>query len=272
MKSENNTRRFYFLIFMIAMSSINFASPIFAQSIFSGLILSERKDGLKVIDVQKGSPSFDAGLKSGDVILEIDGKKIKSLDDYVIISSEIKDKKVEASLTVVREGVSYEAVIIIYSVPIHHHWEEKVSKPKELPQGLTNSPYTYWTNKGNRILKKTNNKASFEAKVGNYNEAIKYLYNGLHYQPKSIGTAIQIAKSYHELGNTYLNNGVINKGIKSYKDSIRLYANCLKKTQNEDYLKLILTSLQEIEKELGKIDTNEAKPPLETNKGTTIIN
>ncbi|ODS32838.1 MAG: hypothetical protein SCARUB_02044 [Candidatus Scalindua rubra] len=89
----------------------------------------------------------------------------------------------------------------------------------------------------------------------NYNEAIKYLYNGLHYQPESIDTALQIANSYHELGNLYLENGITKKGIESYKKSIKLYAGCHEKTQKENYLEIILTNLQEIEKRLSKIDT-----------------
>ncbi len=259
MQIKNNATRFYFLFLTITISLGIFASPAFAQSIFSGLILSEKKDGLKVVDAQKGSPCFDAGLKAGDTILEIDGKKIESLDDYINISKEAKDKKVEATLTVLRKGALYEAVIRIYSIPVHQHWNQKITKPKELPRGLTNSPYEYWAGKGNRTLKISKITASFESKVKTYNEAINYLYYGLHYQPESIDTALQIAKAHHELGSLYLNNGNIKDGTKNYKNSIKLYVNCLKKTQKEDYLKPILNNLQEIEKGLSKIDVDKVK-------------
>ncbi len=264
MKTENNNRTFYLFFLIIAISLVVFTSPLFAQSIFSGLILSEKNDGLKVIDVQKGSPGFDAGLKTGDVLLEIDGNKIKSLEDYIKISRETKNKKVEASLTVLREGVRYDAVLKVYSVPIYQHWNEKVIRPIELPRGTTNSPYAYWVGKGNRTLKKSESQETFETKVVNYNKAIKDLYNGLHHQPESIDTALQIAKSYQGLGSLYLNNGIIKEGIKNYKYSIRLYTNCLKKTRKDDYLKLILANLQEIEKGLSNIDTNKTKSSSET--------
>jgi membrane-associated protease RseP (regulator of RpoE activity) len=266
MQIKNNVTRFYFLFLIITISLGIFTSSTFAQSIFSGLILSEKKDGLKVVDVQRGSPCFDAGLKAGDIILEIDGKKIESLDNYIRISKEAKDKKVEATLTVLRKGVLYEAVIKIYSTPVHQHWNQKVTKPKVLPQGLTNSPYEYWIGKGNRTLKISKITASFESKVKTYNEAINYLYYGLHYQPESIDTALQIAKAHHEIGSLYLNNGNIKDGTKNYKNSIKLYVNCLKKTQKEDYLKPILNNLQEIEKGLSKIDVDNVKLFPETKK------
>lgn len=268
MQIENNATRFYvlFLTITITISLGIFTSSAFAQSIFSGLILSEKKDGLKVVDVQKGSPCFDAGLKAGDIILEIDGKKIESLDDYIKISKEAKGKKVETTLTVRRKDVLYEAVIRIYSIPVHQHWNQKITKPKELPRGLTNSPYEYWIGKGNRTLKISKITASFESKMKAYNEAISYLYYGLHYQPESIDTALQIAKAHHELGSLYLNNGNIKDGAKNYKNSIKLYVNCLKKTQKEDYLKPILNNLQEIEKGLSRIDVDKVKLFSETNK------
>jgi membrane-associated protease RseP (regulator of RpoE activity) len=266
MKIENSAIRLYFRFLIITVSLGVFISPAFAQSIFSGLILSEKKDGLKIVDVQKRSPCFDAGLRVSDIILEIDGKKIESLNDYIRISRELRGKRVEATLTVLRKGVLYEAVIRIYSIPVYQHWNQKVTKPKELPRGLTNSPYEYWVGKGNRALKKSERTAPFKSKAETYNEAINYLYYGLHYQPESIDTALQIAKSYHELGSLYLNKGNIKDGMKNYKNSIKLYTNCLKKTQKEDYLKLILENLQEIEEGLSKIDVDKGKLFSETKK------
>ncbi len=266
MQTENSALRLYFLFLIITISLGIFISPAFAQSIFSGLILSEKKDGLKVVDVQKRSPGFDAGLRIGDIILEINGKKIKSLDNYIRISKALRGKSVEATLTVLRKGVLYEAVIRIYSIPVYRHWNQKVTKPKDLPRGLTSSPYEYWVGKGNRALKISQRTAPFKSKAETYNEAINYLYYGLHYQPESIDIALQIAKSYHELGSLYLNNGNIKDGMKNYRNCIKLYTNCLKKTQKDDYLKLILKNLQEIEEGLSKIDVDKGKLFSETKK------
>lgn len=266
MQAENSAIKFNFIFFMITAFLSIFISQAFALSIFSGLVLSEKKEGLKVVDVQKGSPSFDAGLRAGDIILEIDGKKIESLEDYIKISREARDKGVEATLTVLRGGVLYEAIIRIYSIPVHQHWNQKVAKPKELPHGLANSPYEYWIGKGKTALKESERTMPFKLKAETYKEAINYLYSGLHYQPESIDTALLIAKTQHELGTLYLNNGMINEGIRNYKDSIKLYTSCLKKTQKEDHLRLILKNLQEIEKGLNGIDVDKKELLSETNK------
>ncbi len=256
MRTTNYIIKIHF--FTIITILCTFTAPAFAQSLFSGLILSERKGGLMVIEAQEGSPAYNAGLKTGDVVVEVDGKKVKSIEEYVNISRELKNKKVETTLTIRREGVLYDAVIRIYSIPIHEQWDQKVTKPIELPKEVTQSPYEYWSSKGRMTLKKFGKTAPFEENVEICNEAIKYFFNSLHYQTDSINTALLIAKLYHELGKLYQINGDSKESIKYYKDSIKLNTSCLKRTKKKDYLKLILVNLQEIEEGLSKIDTKKA--------------
>ncbi|MDP6433339.1 MAG: PDZ domain-containing protein, partial [Candidatus Scalindua sp.] len=116
--------RLYIISFITIISLGVFTSPCLAQGVFSGLIISEKKDGIKIVEVQSGSPGFDAGLRTGDIVLEIDGKETKKLRDYVKISKELKGKKVEVPLAILRKGVSYDVTIMIYSVPIYQHWKE----------------------------------------------------------------------------------------------------------------------------------------------------
>ncbi|MFQ5687450.1 MAG: PDZ domain-containing protein [Candidatus Scalindua sp.] len=248
--------RLYTVFFIMIISLGAFASPCLAQGIFSGLIISEKRDSIKIVEVQSGSPGFDAGLRAGDIVLEIDGKKTKKLGDYVKISRELKGKNVEVSLVILREGVNYDVTIKIYSVPIYQHWKEKVTKPIELPRGLTNTPYVYWVGKGFRALQKPNDKLSFDAKAANYSLALKFLLNALHYRPESIDTALKVAKSYNELGKLYVMNGDIKEGIINYRKSIKFYAGCHAKTENEDYLSIVLANLQEIEKSLSNIGSD----------------
>ena len=233
-----------------------FTSPCLSQGVFSGLIISEKKDGIKIIEVQSGSPGFDAGLRKGDIVLEIDGKQTKKLGDYVKISRKLRGKNVEVSLVILRKGVSYDVTIMIYSVPVYQHWKEKVTKPTELPRGLTNTPYVYWVGKGFRALQKPNDKLSFDAKVANYNQALKFLLNALHYRPESIDTALKVAKAYNELGKLYVMKGDMKEGVINYRKSVKFYAGFHGKTEDEDHLSVILANLQEIEKSLSDIESD----------------
>ncbi len=256
--------RLYILSIITIISLSAFISPVYSQSIFSGMIFSEKKEGLKIVEVQSGSPGFDAGLRSGDIVLEIEGKKIRSLPDYMKISREIKNKKVEVPLVILRKGVEYDVAIMVYSVPIYQNWEEKVVKPVELPRGLTKTPFIYWVGKGYRALTKQMNGEPVDVKIANYNKAVEYLLSALHYRPESIDTALQIASAYHKLGNLYVEKEVVKEGVVNYRRAIKYFGGCHKKTDKEDYLNRILVNLQEIEEELGKIKSDKTEPALET--------
>jgi len=258
--------RLFVILFITVISTLGIVFPCKAQSLFSGLILSEKKEGLKIIEVQSGSPGHDAGLRADDIVLEIDGKKVRTISTYVEISREIKNKKVEVSLVILRKGVEYDVDITVYSIPIYKHWNEKVSQPTELPKGLTNTPYVYWVGKGYRSLKNITDKESIDSQITNYNTALIFLLNALHYRPESIDVALQIAGVYHKLGILYVKKEIVQEGITNYRKSMKYYDGCYKKTQQEDYLNKVLTSLQEIEKEVSEINYNKVKPTVETKR------
>ncbi len=58
---------------------------------------------MKFADVKEGSPAAKAGLKSGDVLVEFDGKPIKNLYDftYALRSKNVGDR---VEVRVLRDG------------------------------------------------------------------------------------------------------------------------------------------------------------------------
>ena len=64
----------------------------------------EKSEGVIVAEVERSSPGFEAGLRRGDIILEIDRLPIKKMDDY---EKQInKKKKGETLLFLVKRGDS----------------------------------------------------------------------------------------------------------------------------------------------------------------------
>ena len=60
-----------------------------------GLILKEEKKGLKITEVKEGSPAFFNNLKTGDIILELADKKIKTIKDFKDELNKIKNQKIK---------------------------------------------------------------------------------------------------------------------------------------------------------------------------------
>jgi S1-C subfamily serine protease len=46
-----------------------------------------------VLDVEKGSPADEAGIREGDVITEVYSQTVSDLDDYLKIADKLKERK-----------------------------------------------------------------------------------------------------------------------------------------------------------------------------------
>jgi uncharacterized caspase-like protein len=122
-------------------------------SFFSGMTLSEKEEGLTVIDVSSGNPGWDAGLKIGDIIHKINGKEIKYLDDYIKISRKLnKTKRTEASLAILRNGAPYKVIIKRFNKAIR-------------PSSIRPPPATI---RKQAILGKTDNRTSLILDITNH--------------------------------------------------------------------------------------------------------
>ena len=73
-------------------------NPILAQS-----LNLEKAEGVIVSDVEKDSPGEKAGLKTKDVIVEVDGQKLKSLGDWEDLVYLAREKQ-NLEVTLLRDG------------------------------------------------------------------------------------------------------------------------------------------------------------------------
>lgn len=73
------------------------------EDISRQLNLSGQTSGVVVVGIKGGSPAAEAGLKRGDVIIEISRKKINGLDSYRIVSSEVRGEE-SVLMFVIRSG------------------------------------------------------------------------------------------------------------------------------------------------------------------------
>jgi serine protease Do len=88
--------------------SVQGITPQVAESL--GL---EKADGVVVTSVKRDSPAYEAGLRRGDVILEVDRRQIDNLSDYQGAIKEIE--KGDAVLLLVQRGTG--AFFVAFRVP-----------------------------------------------------------------------------------------------------------------------------------------------------------
>ena len=100
----------------------------------------EEKEGALISQVFEGSPAEKAGLKVGDIIVEIDGKKIKSSQDVV---REVLKKQVgqKIEIAIIREGKRSELPVTTTEMPPEAAGQKAPSVTKEW-FGLRVTPVT----------------------------------------------------------------------------------------------------------------------------------
>ena len=65
------------------------------------------QSGVFVVDVESGSPSDDAGVAPGDVIIEIAGREVEDLDDYRSIMEELEGREKAIAMRIQRDQYTH---------------------------------------------------------------------------------------------------------------------------------------------------------------------
>ena len=86
-----------------------------SEDLADGLGL-KKNDGVLVADVNSNGPAKDAGMKSGDVIIAVDGKPIKKLKELPILIADIHPGT-ESHITVWRDGTKKDLTVKIAKMP-----------------------------------------------------------------------------------------------------------------------------------------------------------
>lgn len=75
-------------------------------------------DGVLVLDVYEDSPAAEAGVKDGDVIVEIAGARVSKSEDVIVALEDLEDDT-EVAVTVVRKGRKMDIPVKVEKDEIH---------------------------------------------------------------------------------------------------------------------------------------------------------
>ena len=100
-----------FFVLMVLQTSSAIAEH--KTSLFTGVVVKGARgaEGAEVVEVKPGSFSDSAGLKSGDIIVQMDGAKINSLRSFMEDSRKV-ERKDDIAMVVLRGGNSVNIEIL----------------------------------------------------------------------------------------------------------------------------------------------------------------
>lgn len=240
----------YSTILVLLFSTVSFAfiSNAYSASLLSGIVVLEKKGEVIVHEVKPKTPIVRSGIRKDDIIVEIEGVKIKRMDDYVMISKKLKNVKLKVEMLIKRQKNIIKVLIEDYSIPIKQFWGIKVPYSMDKTPGKE-SPFNYWYLQAKRKLDNIKHEKSPIVIADAYHNAISNMYSALHYDPKKVMALVLIADTYKKMGEVLLNAGSADKAKTNFLNSVVLYKKSLSKIElpKKDLIK-IRDNLNDIEK------------------------
>lgn len=93
-----------YAVYYNAQEWADFSSKMSGNSVGIGIYITPASDGIEVVHVMESSPAMKAGMKKGDVIIAVDGKKISEVGYNEAVSLVAGTAGTDVILTVRRDG------------------------------------------------------------------------------------------------------------------------------------------------------------------------
>ena len=112
-----------------------------------GVQVDNGKDGARVLSVSPGGPAAEAGLKDGDVIVALDGKKIGGANAGRAVVEEMRNVKPDQKVGVVvlRNGKKHDYVIVArpFAYPGHQAFNMRLPEAGAMAGSFGNMPMVH---------------------------------------------------------------------------------------------------------------------------------
>jgi len=192
------------------------ASSGFAEgwpSLFRGVMVADSPVGIRVVSVEEGSLAHQADLRPEDVVVQIDGTPIKTIDEFAVMSKALKGRAARADVVVLRNGQPRQLVLQIYSAALLREWDIPFVPDYDLRFIDPNAAVAYWTNLGR----------GYET-AGDLEHALNAHLNALHHVPDSTELALKVSSLWSALAQRQLQNNQMPQALAVIERQMRLMA------------------------------------------------
>ncbi len=203
-------------------------------SLFRGVVVADSGLGVRVVSVEEGSQPHQADLRAEDVIVQVDGREVHSIDEFAILSRAMKGRATRATVLVFRSGAPRELVFHLYSYPLLREWGIEFVPEDDVRFAQPEIALAYWSRLGR----------GFED-AGKPEEALNAYLNGLHNAPADGATALKISELFASLGQRALQEGALLPGVTSLRQSLVMMERLFEYPLSDEQLGIIRRLLSE---------------------------
>lgn len=236
MKPYPNRGKILFLCLSLVACYLSLTEPCAAKlpSVFRGVVVADSPLGVRVVSVEESSQASLADLRPEDIIVRVQGRDIRSIDEFAMLSNTLKGTTVTATLVVFRNGTPRELTLQLYSYPLAREWGLEIIPDYELRFAQPQTGLDYWQRLGR----------GFE-NAGKPPKALQAYLNGLHHVPADVPTALKASELFARVSQQHLKNGDLARGIASLRQALLVMEHLFDFPLQDEQLQTLKTQLQD---------------------------
>ena len=225
---------------VLVLSSILYhLSPIIGfsaqlPSLFRGVVVADSSEGVRVISVEESSQASFADLRPEDVIVQLDAKPVKTIDEFARVSQDLKGRAIKASVVVVRNGEPRELILHLYSYPVLRQWDLTFVPEHDIRFADPEVGAQYWMRLGRGFLIADKPEPALNA----------YL-NALHNDPRQLDAALHVAKLLLEITQARLKDHRLPEALVAFKQGAIVLQHLFEQPLASEQLAAIKTQLEQ---------------------------
>jgi len=196
--------------------------------------VADSQVGVRVVSVEETSQAFQADLRPEDIIISVDGREVRSIDDFAALSTSLKGRESVATVVVFRRGVPREIRMHLYSYPLLRTWGLEFLPEHDLRFAEPHIGLEYWMRMGR----------GFE-EAGKIGDALNAYLNGLHNVPTDSAIALKVAELFSLLGQEHLREQRLAEGVVSLRQAILVFEKLFDEPMSDDELQRVKYQLEE---------------------------
>jgi hypothetical protein len=116
------------------------------------VVVADSPLGIRVIRVEDASQAAHADLRPEDVIVSVDGRNIRSIDEFAQLSMAMRGTTKRATVLIFRNGSPRELSLHVYSYPLLDTWGIEVVPDYDLRFADPAIGRDYWARLGRGFL------------------------------------------------------------------------------------------------------------------------
>jgi hypothetical protein len=221
-------------------------SPLLAASeqpsLFRGVVVADSPVGVRVVSVEESSQAYLADLRPDDVIVQVQGRELRSIDEFATLSQAFKGRATVATVLVFRNGFPRELTLHLYSFPVLRAWGIQFVPDHDVRFADARIGLDYWRRLGR----------GFE-EAGKPQEALDAYLNGLHNVPTDVATALKVTELFSRESHAHLSGGRLAEGIASLQRALTMMEQLFDEPLTEEQLRTIKRQLDDTLRSLRQL-------------------